>query len=70
MKRVTRAVLSAIILSFSACSEKKAEDATEIPAYEETLKAQDEVDELQMELEELEETNQELESLGDELDNI
>ena len=73
MKKVfTAAGIVAITLLSSCGGAEKAESTEEASTevFEETLKAQDEVDEIQLEIEEIEDTEAELEDLENDLDNI
>ena len=76
MKKVITTATIIAITALSSCGgaeEKVDEAANEVDAknlYEETLKAEEEIDELNLEIEELNEVEIELDELESELDNI
>lgn len=75
MKKVILAISVALIATLSSCGGTESTDTEHVEevgteVYEETLKAQDEVDDINSELEELDAVDKEIEDLGNELDNI
>jgi len=76
MKKVFTAASIVAITLLTSCGGstegEKVGSTEEAPTevYEETLKAQDEIDDIKVEMEEMEEVEAELEDLESELDNI
>lgn len=75
MKKVFTAasiVAISLLTSCGGAEENKSSSVEEAPSeiYEETLKAQDEIDDIKVEIEEMEEAEADLEDLENELDNI
>ena len=82
MKKTILAISIAVIATLSSCGSAEStankgevsttsEQENEVDQiYEETLKAQDEINEINDEIDELDAVGKELEDLGNELDNI